>query len=159
MINAGSCQGKIHLFLISSSQICYTNVFTNSFRSNDNCWNFEHVNNCKLYDVNQNYKPVTKWEHPKLLTFITLKLFPQCGILKNCQIQSNLYIKTTRASKPVYKDHSREPANKCGLYEQLPFIYRFEIYALFINGKTERLPFIDSDLLYRGALYRQRFVI
>jgi hypothetical protein len=39
---------------------------------------------------------------------------------------------------------------KWSLYEQLPFIYRLYLYALFIDGKM-RLPFIDSDLLYRGA--------
>jgi hypothetical protein len=33
------------------------------------------------------------------------------------------------------------------VYEQLSFIYRLKLYALFINGKM-RLPFIDSDLLY-----------
>jgi hypothetical protein len=26
---------------------------------------------------------------------------------------------------------------KCGLYEQLPFIYRLKLYTLFINGKNE----------------------
>ena len=31
----------------------------------------------------------------------------------------------------------------CALYEQLPFIYRLKLYALFINGKDET------------ALYRQ----
>ena len=35
----------------------------------------------------------------------------------------------------------------CGLYEQLPFIYRLKLYALFIMGKM-RLPLIVSDLLY-----------
>jgi hypothetical protein len=42
--------------------------------------------------------------------------------------------------KPVFKGHSREP-------EQLPFIYRLRLYALFINGENE------------NALYRQGFVI
>ena len=27
--------------------------------------------------------------------------------------------------------------SKCGLYEQLPFIYRLKIYTLFINGGNE----------------------
>jgi hypothetical protein len=36
---------------------------------------------------------------------------------------------------------------KCGLYEQLPFIYRLKSYALFINGENE------------AALYRQWFFI
>ena len=44
--------------------------------------------------------------------------------------------------KPVYKGHSREPEN-----EQLLFIYRLKLYALFINGENE------------AALYRQWFVI
>ena len=35
------------------------------------------------------------------------------------------------------------------LYEQLPFIYRLKLYALFINGENEA---VLSDLLYRGAL-------
>ena len=48
------------------------------------------------------------------------------------EILSKLYIKATR---------------KCGLYEQLPFIWRLKLYALFINGKNET------------ALYRQWFVI
>ena len=38
--------------------------------------------------------------------------------------------------KSVYKGHSREPEN-------VPFIYRLKLYALFINGKN------------RTALYRQ----
>jgi hypothetical protein len=36
---------------------------------------------------------------------------------------------------------------KCGLYEQLPFIYRVKWYALFINGNNET------------PLYRQWFAI
>ena len=41
--------------------------------------------------------------------------------------QLNLYIKATRV-KGTWK---------CGLYEQLPFIYRLNLYALFNNGKNE----------------------
>ena len=37
--------------------------------------------------------------------------------------------------KPVCKDHSRE-------LENVPFIYRLKLYALFINGK-------DETVLYR----------
>jgi len=44
--------------------------------------------------------------------------------------------------KPVYKGHSMEPVN-VAFYEQLSFIYRLRLYALFINGKNET------------ALYRQ----
>ena len=40
------------------------------------------------------------------------------------------------AVKPVNKEHSTYPENVV-LNEQLPFIYRFKIYALFINGKHE----------------------
>jgi hypothetical protein len=59
---------------------------------------------------------------------------------------------------------------KCALYDQLPFIYKFKLHALFINGKM-RLPFIYSGLLYMrcplytvicytwDALYIQWFVI
>jgi hypothetical protein len=36
----------------------------------------------------------------------------------------------------VYKEHSREPENSV-LYEQLPFIYRYKLFALFINRKKE----------------------
>jgi len=36
---------------------------------------------------------------------------------------------------------------QCALYEQLPFIYKLELYVLFINGNI-RLPFIDKDLLH-----------
>ena len=32
------------------------------------------------------------------------------------------------------------------------YIYRLKLYALSVNGKKMRLPFIDSDLSYRGAL-------
>jgi hypothetical protein len=60
---------------------------------------------------------------------------------KHVHVQSNMYIKTTQA-KGTWK---------CDLYEQLPFIYRLQLYALFINGKM-RLPFIDSDLLWRCPL-------
>ena len=60
--------------------------------------------------------------------------------------------------KPVYKgqlfikDTFSGPFR--GLYEQLPFIYRLKLYVLFINeeNETAEVPFIDSDLLYRGAL-------
>jgi hypothetical protein len=48
----------------------------------------------------------------------------------------------------VYKGHSREH-EKVTYMSMLPFIYRLTLYALFINM---RLPFIDSDLLYKGAL-------
>jgi hypothetical protein len=53
--------------------------------------------------------------------------------------------------KPVYKGHSREPENvafmsSCPLYTGLNYMH----YSLI--GKM-RLPFIDSDLLYRVALY------
>ena len=44
------------------------------------------------------------------------------------------------------------PGNlKYALYEQLSFKYRLKLCALFINGGKMRLPFIDSDLLFRGA--------
>ena len=39
--------------------------------------------------------------------------------------------------------------SKCDIYEQLPFIYRLKLYALFINGNY---IFLDSDLLYNCAL-------
>ena len=70
--------------------------------------------------------------------------------------------------KPVYKGHSMIHKNR-NLYEQLIFIYRLKLYALFINGETETVLYIQcfviqrcpsqSVLLYRGALYRQCFVI
>jgi hypothetical protein len=52
--------------------------------------------------------------------------------------------------KPVYKGHSREPENvvfmsSCPLYTGQNYMH----YLLM--GKM-RLPFIDNDLLYRGAL-------
>ena len=52
--------------------------------------------------------------------------------------------------EPVYKGHSREPENvafmsSCSLYTGLNYMH----YSLI--GKI-RLPFIDSDLLYRVAL-------
>jgi len=52
--------------------------------------------------------------------------------------------------KAVYKGNSREPKNvafmsSCPLYTGLNYMH----YSLM--GKM-RLPFIDSDLLYRGAL-------
>ena len=55
--------------------------------------------------------------------------------------------------KPVYKDHSRKSEN-VAFMSSCPFQYRLKSYVLFINGKM-RLPFINSDLLYRGALYKQ----
>jgi hypothetical protein len=50
----------------------------------------------------------------------------------------------------VYKGHSREPENvafisRCPLYTG----YNYRHYSSMGNM---RLPFIDSDLLYRGAL-------
>jgi hypothetical protein len=57
--------------------------------------------------------------------------------------------------KTVYKGHSRESENvsfmsSCTLYTG------YTHYSL--KGKM-RLPFIEGDLLYRGALYRRWFVI
>jgi hypothetical protein len=43
--------------------------------------------------------------------------------------------------KPVYKGHSREPEN--ALYQQLPFIYRLKLYALFINGENKASLYIQ----------------
>ena len=50
--------------------------------------------------------------------------------------------------KPVYKGHSREPEN-VPIYEQLPFIYRFMLYALFINGKITDLIFVRFKAEFR----------
>jgi hypothetical protein len=38
---------------------------------------------------------------------------------------------------------------ECALNEQLSFIYRLQLYAIFTNGK---MLLIDSDLQYKGAL-------
>ena len=46
--------------------------------------------------------------------------------------------------KPVYKGHSRETEN-------VSFIYRLKYMHYSLMGKII-LSFIDSDLLYRGAL-------
>ena len=52
--------------------------------------------------------------------------------------------------KPVYKGHSREPEN-------VAFMSSYSLYTgknymhYSLMGKL-RLPFIKSDLLYRGAL-------
>ena len=54
-----------------------------------------------------------------------------------------MYIKT-------YKNHSREPEN-VAFMSSLPFIYRYNYIHYSLMGKM-RLPFIDSDLLYRGTL-------
>jgi hypothetical protein len=45
--------------------------------------------------------------------------------------------------KPVYKGHSKEPEN-------VPFIYGLNYIHYSLMGKII-LPFIDSNLLYRGA--------
>ena len=61
------------------------------------------------------------------------------------------YIQGTSCTvKPVYKGHSREPENvafmsSCPLYTGSNYMH----YS--IMGKM-RLPFIDNNLLYRGAL-------
>ena len=49
-------------------------------------------------------------------------------------------VKTHNTVKPVYTGHSRQPEN-------VPFIHRLKLNALFINGGDE------------AALYRQWFVI
>jgi hypothetical protein len=49
-----------------------------------------------------------------------------------------MYIKHIHVVKPVYIGHSMEPEN-------VPFMHNW------LMGKM-RQPFIDSDLLYRGAL-------
>ena len=56
--------------------------------------------------------------------------------------------------KPAYKHHSVNGTWKYALYEQILFKYRLKSYVLFVNGKDETV-FIESDLLYRGVLYRQ----
>jgi hypothetical protein len=38
------------------------------------------------------------------------------------------------------------------LYEQLAFIYRLKLHALFINGENEAALYIDSDLRQVGLL-------
>ena len=55
--------------------------------------------------------------------------------------------------KPVYKDHPSE-------LENVTFMSRCPLYTGYNNMhyslmRTMKLPFIDSDLLCRGALYRQ----
>ena len=55
-------------------------------------------------------------------------------------IQSNLYIKAIQGNLKMW------PFWEAALYMQV------KLYALFINGEM-RLPFIDSDLLYWGALW------
>ena len=52
----------------------------------------------------------------------------------------------------VYKGHSREHESEA-FVSSCP-LYTGGNHALFINWKM-KLPFIDSDLLYRGVLYRQ----
>jgi hypothetical protein len=65
------------------------------------------------------------------------------------KMQSNLYIKGTQGKPKMC------PLLAVALYIQ------FKLYALFSNRKNEteicfiEVPFIDSDLLYGGALYRQ----
>jgi hypothetical protein len=44
----------------------------------------------------------------------------------------------------IYKGYSREPEN-------VPFIYKLILYALFIDGKIET-ALLDSVLIYRGVL-------
>jgi hypothetical protein len=61
-----------------------------------------------------------------------------------CQIHT-IYI-----VKPVYNEHSMEAENVSlnSFVDSLPFIYRLKLCTLF---KKMRLPFMDNDLLYRGA--------
>jgi hypothetical protein len=54
----------------------------------------------------------------------------------------------------AYKHHSVKGTWKYALYEQILFKYGLKSYVLFVNGKDETV-FIESDLLYRGVLYRQ----
>ena len=68
-------------------------------------------------------------------------------MLTRLLVCSTSYVHTV---KPVYKGHSMEPAN-VPVMSSCPLYTRLELYELFINGKM-RLSFIDSDLLYRGAL-------
>ena len=80
---------------------------------------------------------ITKGKTKLLNSWMHLRLYLTC-------IQRNTV-------KPVYRGHSREPENvdfisSCPLY----IGYNYMQYSLI--GKM-RLPFIDSDLLYRGALY------
>jgi hypothetical protein len=66
-----------------------------------------------------------------------------------CKLALILESLFTYTVKPVYKGHSREPAI-------VPFMSSFPLYTgnnymhYSLMGKM-RLPFIDSDLLYRGA--------
>jgi hypothetical protein len=59
-------------------------------------------------------------------------------------------MKHVNTVNPVYKGHSREPENvpfmsSCPLYTGLNYIH-------YPSMEKMRLPFIDSDLLYRGVL-------
>jgi len=47
--------------------------------------------------------------------------------------------------KPVYKGHSREPEN-------VPFMYRLNLYALFINGKHETFRYLYIEVPFNGGL-------
>ena len=52
--------------------------------------------------------------------------------------------------KPVYKGHSKEPEN-VAFISSCPLCTGYDYMHYSLMGKM-RLPFIDSDLLYRGAL-------
>ena len=41
----------------------------------------------------------------------------------------------------------------CGLYEQLPFIHRLKLYALFVNGKTWDCP-VDTVICYIEVAFK-----
>ena len=52
--------------------------------------------------------------------------------------------------KPVYKGHSREPENVAFMSSSTLYTGKYYVHYSLM-GKM-RLPFIDSDLLYRDAL-------
>ena len=99
-----------------------------------------------------NASPALSWISMLILVTIIeyvdyLKDVWMCHAIFTCEyIQSNLY-----------KAHAMEP-------EYVIFMTSFLLYTglnymhYSLMGKM-RLPFIDSDLLYRGAIYRQWFAI
>ena len=73
----------------------------------------------------------------------------------NVLYDSILLLLCTCTVKPEYKGHARE-SEYMTFMSRLPFIYRFKLYALFINSKNERLPF---KACFTVLLYRLSYVL
>jgi len=95
------------------------------------------IDNHNIYEV-----PLcTIYVYSTIYTY-AIKIFLKSCVYKTFKMACVQSILKTKPLKGTWK---------CGLYEQLPFIYRLTLYSLCSNG-TNVTVLIDSDVVYRCDL-------